>query len=1192
MSHSHHSGNVMRRRGLRMLFLYALALLIGSMWTVQAQPNLNFKRVTVNWPTIELYFSVGCNGQPVYNLQKSNFRIMDHGQEVNDFTLWCPDPMVRCAISVALVFDASGSMSGSGNAGAKQAGHTFIDLMDGVIDEAAILHFNQYVQVAQQMTTVKPALHAAVDNLVASGATAVWDGAYAGIVEIINNGVNHCRAVIVLTDGGDNSSTRTVAEIISLANRHRIRVYTVGLGTAINATELELIALLTGGRYYQTPNAGQIASIYQEIANIIFQGFQECMITYERQCADGAIGPVDLQLQNLCGGNDLKTKTYRAPLDSTTFSDLQFTLNDAGTIAGEEVVVDLAIETLQPVHLYPFNFTLNYDRQMMQLLSADVAPGAPLSQQAVSTAAVAGGTEVMIQSAWDLPASRTILRLRFQTSPLPAGMDSLRVPLTVSDAGFLQGCRIPRFNTASVLIERDAATLDCRLNIPEVISDSLQFRYDPMPVPITYEVTNRGTIASTAVEATLSLPAGLALAGPDAPDHFTKTLQPAVLQPGETGSVTWMVLHPLTQIERRYEVRAHAGQYPGDPGVVCSDSLIIPALDGLLLSPRCHVPDSLTYDDNLLGYTPNPFSVRLTCVNAGSRRVRNVTGTVILPPGMQLDPSTPQPTLTFSPAELPPWVTGDPVPEVEWKVTWTMRDGVDRTPVLQFRISGEDLNGLVIDTVSTSCSVRIPGVTYDWHCALDIPDSLGLKSDSSGVEPNPFTVRYTLTNQAGVPARVDRVRLNFRASDLALHPSSPNPVLVQLNRLLAPNEQLSLEWVLFANETTTRRLTPIAVTSFDDGGDSLECADILPVAAIPLPTSHLSCGLSIPPIVVDSVNHWHIPMPFPVTVTVTNLGNATAENIWATIVPPPGYRIALPDPVDRHSKELSPPQLTPGQSGTARWLLEHDPEPVSDTSHVDIIVTARNLGLTQCGAEIILPGIPGLPFSFTLAAGGGTAQCEGDSLVLDALPGQSSYLWSTQETTRTIFVRRTGSYWCRTVSSDGRPGYSDTVDVIFSPVPPQPMITRSGDSLITDDAFAWQWFLDGLALPGADTRAILIENEGRYEVRVQNASGCTALSAPFDVSVLGVEAASAVIEDISLYPNPSTGQVTVGFTGDVSVPVQLVVTDVLGREVISRVGIPAAGRMHVDLSHERTGMYYLRVQYGDQVLKRVINIQR
>ncbi|MDX9759657.1 MAG: VWA domain-containing protein, partial [Bacteroidota bacterium] len=230
--------------------LAALVAVFALAPTVQAQPDLNFKRVTVNWPTIELYFSVGCDGLPAYNMAKQDFRIYENGVEVKEFTLWCPDPTIRCAISVALVFDASGSMMGSGNAGAKMAGHAFIDMMDGVIDEAAILWFTTPTgaTLAQQMTYIKPMLHTAVDALPASGGTPAWDGIYAGLIELINNGVNQCRAVIAMTDGGDNASVRTPSEIIALANRHRIRVFTIGLGSGINATELELIAVLTGGR--------------------------------------------------------------------------------------------------------------------------------------------------------------------------------------------------------------------------------------------------------------------------------------------------------------------------------------------------------------------------------------------------------------------------------------------------------------------------------------------------------------------------------------------------------------------------------------------------------------------------------------------------------------------------------------------------------------------------------------------------------------------------------------------------------------------------------------------------------------------------------------------------------------------------------------------------------------------------------
>ena len=43
-------------RKLRVLWILAfLAAFLGMSDMAQAQPNLNFKRVTVNWPTIELY---------------------------------------------------------------------------------------------------------------------------------------------------------------------------------------------------------------------------------------------------------------------------------------------------------------------------------------------------------------------------------------------------------------------------------------------------------------------------------------------------------------------------------------------------------------------------------------------------------------------------------------------------------------------------------------------------------------------------------------------------------------------------------------------------------------------------------------------------------------------------------------------------------------------------------------------------------------------------------------------------------------------------------------------------------------------------------------------------------------------------------------------------------------------------------
>ncbi|MDX9760265.1 MAG: T9SS type A sorting domain-containing protein [Bacteroidota bacterium] len=429
-----------------------LCVLLTAPIITTAQPNLNFQRVTVNWPTIELYFSVGCNGSPAYNISKQDIRIYENDALVPDFTLWCPDPTIPCAISVSLVFDASGSMSGSNNTGAKQGGHAFVDLMDGVIDEAAIVFFSggSQVWVEQQMTFVKPMLHQAVDNLPVLGMTAVWDGIHAGLIELINNGVNQCRAVIAMTDGGDNASVRTPSEIMSLANRHRIRVFTIGLGTGINATELELIALLTGGRYYQTPNAGNLSIIFAEIMTLIRQFGQECIITYERDCADGAMREVDLLLSNYCGGTDLKTKTYRAPLDSSTFTALPMTLGSADAAGNADVKVPLTLPgSINGDMFYPFSFRLDFDASCMQFVGVTTPPGSLLEGLPLSVTPVSGGVRIDVTGRKALNAAGTLLEFTFHTSS-PA--DSAHCLVQVADARFEQGCFLPVVTPGTVRI--------------------------------------------------------------------------------------------------------------------------------------------------------------------------------------------------------------------------------------------------------------------------------------------------------------------------------------------------------------------------------------------------------------------------------------------------------------------------------------------------------------------------------------------------------------------------------------------------------------------------------------------------------------------------------------------------------------------------------------------------------------------
>ena len=89
----------------------------------------------------------------------------------------------------------------------------------------------------------------------------------------------------------------------------------------------------------------------------------------------------------------------------------------------------------------------------------------------------------------------------------------------------------------------------------------------------------------------------------------------------------------------------------------------------------------------------------------------------------------------------------------------------------------------------------------------------------------------------------------------------------------------------------------------------------------------------------------------------------------------------------------------------------------------------------QCKEITVLPGP-------AVNLGNDTTACTGQTVVLDAGPGYSSYLWSTGATSQTIGVKQNGSYWVKATVASGCQA-SDTVRVTFAPA-----ITYALDTLV------------------------------------------------------------------------------------------------------------------------------------------------
>ena len=128
--------------------------------------------------------------------------------------------------------------------------------------------------------------------------------------------------------------------------------------------------------------------------------------------------------------------------------------------------------------------------------------------------------------------------------------------------------------------------------------------------------------------------------------------------------------------------------------------------------------------------------------------------------------------------------------------------------------------------------------------------------------------------------------------------------------------------------------------------------------------------------------------------------------------------------------------------------------------------------------------------------------CEGGSVNLECSLADS-YLWSTDETTRTITVSAAGSY---TVIIENSSGYeslpSDPAVVTVNPLPNQPTITPDGptefcdgDSVDLESSLAdsYLWYKDAIST-GLTTRTITASVSGSYTVKVMNSSNCQSVA--------------------------------------------------------------------------------------------------
>jgi Ca-activated chloride channel homolog len=254
-------------------------LTTGSIVPAAQQPTPSSPPVAMFKSSVDLV-RVGAivrdkRGHFVRNLDVQDFEILedDAPRPITDFR------RDAGAVSVALLFDVSGSMEASMSDAREAAAHV-LSLLSSEQDEAGIFTFDTRLVEVTPFTNGLQTLPEALSLLTPFGATSLHD-AIARTTEKLSVQDRQRRALIVFTDGKDTASRLTASEVSAVASAIDVPVYIVGLvrsidnrssgrsaGDAERSTllgSLSDLAAWTGGRTFIVSTSVQRSRAAQQI---------------------------------------------------------------------------------------------------------------------------------------------------------------------------------------------------------------------------------------------------------------------------------------------------------------------------------------------------------------------------------------------------------------------------------------------------------------------------------------------------------------------------------------------------------------------------------------------------------------------------------------------------------------------------------------------------------------------------------------------------------------------------------------------------------------------------------------------------------------------------------------------------------------------------------------------------------------
>jgi VWFA-related protein len=193
------------------------------------------------------------------------------------YTVGIGEPGKNELVTTALVLDHSGSMAAKAEEGdqkskieaLRDAAARFVELMRPTA-KTTLLPFSSDIERPQPFSDNKQALITRIRKLQPDQGTLLYDATWYGVEALAAAQLPGKKAVVVLTDGVDESpgSRRTDDDVIDAARSAGVPLYMLGLGRTeeINEPVMKKMAKATGGEYFHAENQQKLYDIFEKLS--------------------------------------------------------------------------------------------------------------------------------------------------------------------------------------------------------------------------------------------------------------------------------------------------------------------------------------------------------------------------------------------------------------------------------------------------------------------------------------------------------------------------------------------------------------------------------------------------------------------------------------------------------------------------------------------------------------------------------------------------------------------------------------------------------------------------------------------------------------------------------------------------------------------------------------------------------------